>query len=78
MLPQQEAEELTPDQHQLERIALELRTAQGVPLSRLSETPERTIETLRSEGLIAITEGFVRLTRQGKTLADSIAGELVG
>jgi ribosomal protein S19E (S16A) len=33
--------------------------------------------TLQSEGFIEIADAHVRLTRQGKTLADSIAGELV-
>jgi len=77
LLPQQEAEQLTDEQHQLERIALELRTAQGVSMTRLSAVPERTMNTLREEGFIEIADDHVRLTRQGKTLADSIAGELV-
>ncbi len=78
LLPQQEAEQLTPEQHQLERIALELRTAQGVPLTRLETVAAQTMSTLQSEGFIEMADAHVRLTRQGKTLADSIAGELVG
>ncbi len=77
LLPQQEAEQLTPEQHQLERIALELRTARGVPLSRLGEVSGRTFALLQDEGLIRIENDHVQLTRQGKTLADSVAGELV-
>ncbi len=77
LLPQGEAEQITPGEHLLERIALELRTARGVPMSRLGEVSEQTFATLQSEGFIRIDNGFVQLTRHGKTLADSVAGELV-
>lgn len=76
VLPQQEAEQLTPQQQLLERIALELRTATGVPMSRLTDVSSATLETLQSEGLVILADHHLRLTRQGKTLADSIAGEL--
>lgn len=75
--PQQEAEQLTPEQHRLERIALELRTAQGVELERLSGVPARTLTMLQEEGFAAIIDSHFRLTRKGKAMADSIAGELV-
>ena len=78
VLPQQEAEQLTPEQQRLERIALELRTARGVSLGRLVDLAPDILETLQCEGLITLEQERVRLTRQGKTLADSIAGELVG
>jgi len=78
VLPQQEAEALTPEQHQLERIALELRTAKGVPMVRLASVPERTLTMLQEENLVTLEDQRIRLTRQGKPLADSIAGELVG
>lgn len=74
--PLQEAEELTPEQRQLERIALELRTARGVPMSRLTHLPQRTLDNLLTEDFITITNDHVCLTRHGKTLADSVAGEL--
>lgn len=78
VLPQQEAEQLTPEQLQLERIALELRTARGVSLDRLPHIASHTFETLEAGNFITVSDNHVRLTRHGKTLADSIAGELVG
>ena len=78
ILPQQEAELLTPAEHHIERVALELRTARGVSMDRLGDVPERTLRTLCEESLVTIDDGFVKLTRSGKTLADSVAGELIG
>jgi oxygen-independent coproporphyrinogen-3 oxidase len=75
--PQQEAEQLTPDQHRLERIALELRTAQGVAMERLEGVPARTLAMLQEEGFATIQDDRLILTRQGKAMADPIAGELV-
>lgn len=77
VLPQQEAEALTPEQHQLERIALELRTAIGVSMERLSGVPVQTLAMLQEEGFAMIDGQQLRLTRKGKAMADSIAGELV-
>lgn len=75
--PQQEAEQLTADQHRLERIALELRTAKGVALERLEGVPDRTLAMLQEEGFATIQDDRLSLTRKGKAMADSIAGELV-
>jgi oxygen-independent coproporphyrinogen-3 oxidase len=77
LVPQEEAEKLTPEQHQIERIALELRTAQGISTERLAAVSPDTLTMLQSQGFITIDDGHVRLTRQGKTLADTIAGELI-
>ena len=78
ILPKHDAEQLTPAQHHIERVALELRTAKGVSLDRLSNVPERTLNILTSEGLVTLENRQVKLTRQGKLLADSVAGELLG
>ena len=75
--PQQEAEQLTPEQHRLERIALELRTAQGVALERLTEAPASTLAMLQEEGFASLQDGHLILSRKGKAMADSIAAELV-
>ncbi len=77
-LPRQDAEALTPAQHHIERVALELRTARGVALERLKDVPARTLQILREESLVKISDGFISLTRQGKPLADSVAVELLG
>lgn len=78
VLPLQDAERITDEQRRMERIALELRTARGVSLATLGNTASRTLATLSDEGLLQVGDEFVSLTRRGKALADSIAGELVG
>ena len=77
ILPKQDAELLTTAQHHIERVALELRTARGVSMARLEDVPPRTLQILTEESLVTIEDGFVKLTRQGKSLADSVAGELL-
>jgi oxygen-independent coproporphyrinogen-3 oxidase len=78
ILPMQEIEQLTDENRLVERIALELRTAQGVSLKRIEPTQQQRLPMLVEEDLVFLAEGHVRLTRKGKTLADSIAGELIG
>jgi oxygen-independent coproporphyrinogen III oxidase len=73
--PMQEAEVLSTEDNRIERIALELRTAQGVALEHVDQ--ER-LSVLQETGLIRIDADRVQLTRAGKILADSIASELVG
>ncbi len=77
VLPQQDAERLTPEQTRTERIALELRTARGVALATLGGESARELATFTEEGLVVVEDGYVRLTRVGKALADSIASELL-
>lgn len=77
ILPQQEAEQLTDAQHRIERVALELRTARGASRTHLPEVDEQTAAALIESGLIELTPGFIRLTRQGRALADTIAAELL-
>jgi oxygen-independent coproporphyrinogen-3 oxidase len=78
VVPQAEAEQLTPEQHRIERIALELRTARGVPIARVGDESASALATLQEHGFVQIADAHVRLTRQGKALADTIAGELIG
>lgn len=77
ILPQQDAEQITPDKRHIERIALELRTARGVPMAMLGAVPERTLTMLCEEHLIHRSATHVRLTREGKMLADSVAAALL-
>jgi len=67
-------EHLTDVQWACERIALELRTARGVALTHLPQ-PER-IADLAAAGMVETTGDRLRLTPQGKALADSIAAHL--
>ncbi len=68
-----ESEALDAEQRRLERIALMLRTDEGVPLP-LVESP--ALERLRELGLAEIRGGNVVLTTAGSPLVDPIAAEL--
>jgi oxygen-independent coproporphyrinogen-3 oxidase len=68
-----ESEGLDAGQQRLERIALMLRTGEGVPLPLLDAT---TCERLVDHGLAEIRAGALVLTRAGSPLVDPIAAEL--
>jgi oxygen-independent coproporphyrinogen-3 oxidase len=65
-------EALTPKMKRTERIALCLRTQNGIPASLLEEWPRETDEFL-SLGLLQRCNGNLVLTRAGKSVADSVA-----
>lgn len=73
-----DVEQLTPEQRRTERFGLELRTSRGLPLDLVAPESRRMLETLRDQGLLAIDDHFVRLTRAGKPLVDPIAVALMG
>ena len=66
---------LTDEDLRLERIALLLRTREGLPTEFLAEP--NPVESLTQQGLVIEQTGFIRLTRAGKALADPIAAALV-
>ena len=68
-----ETEKLTPEQLRLERLALLLRTAEGVPLEFLNKAD---LPRLIEAGLGEIRLDRFALTRQGSALVDPIATEL--
>lgn len=70
-----ERETLTDEDRRLEAIGLQLRTAKGVPTA-LIQSPD-PVESLNQQGYIVEHEGHYVLTREGKALADPIAGMLV-
>ena len=70
--PHASVEDLTDEMKRTERIALSLRTRDGVPLSELTNFP-RQMNELISLGLLRQSTGYVVLTRKGKALADSVA-----
>jgi oxygen-independent coproporphyrinogen-3 oxidase len=79
-----EKEVLTPEQQLNEYIMISLRTAEGIDLATLA----RRFGPLRAEGLrqqaekyiqgatIRVESGRLQLTKEGKLLADGIAGDL--
>jgi oxygen-independent coproporphyrinogen-3 oxidase len=69
-------ENLTKEMKRAERIALSLRTREGVSAVLLNNRPQ-TIEEFVALGLLQQSNGSFMLTRHGKSLADSVAEALV-
>ncbi len=69
-------EQLTAEMKRAERIALGLRTVDGVPAQLLERFPNETREFVRLGLLRRARSNFV-LTPAGKTLADSVAEAFV-
>jgi oxygen-independent coproporphyrinogen-3 oxidase len=65
-------ENLTDEMKRTERIALTLRTRDGIPASEVQAFTQQTNEFI-ALGLLRQSDGNFVLTRRGKTLADSIA-----
>ena len=65
-------ENLTDEMKRTERIALSLRTRDGVPVSDLKRFAQETNDLIALE-LLRVSQGKFVLTRRGKALADSIA-----
>src|SRR5437773_4671748 len=70
------SEDLTSEMKRTERIALSLRTRDGVSASDLKHFAQQTDEII-ALGLLRKSNGNFVLTRRGKTLADSVAEALV-
>ncbi len=77
-LPVQSSEEITEEKRRIERFGLELRTAAGLPASLVAGEQQQILASLARDGLLAIEHDTIRLTREGKALADSIALALLG
>ncbi|MGZ5218469.1 MAG: radical SAM family heme chaperone HemW [Chitinophagaceae bacterium] len=75
-----EKEHLTTTQKLNEFIMISLRTAEGLDLSKINETESNellaTSRKYIENGLMKLEESFLRLTREGKLLADGIAADL--
>jgi putative oxygen-independent coproporphyrinogen III oxidase len=74
--PRESSEDLTHEMKRTERIALALRTREGIPASALGCFRSETNELIALE-LLRESHGNFVLTRRGKTLADSVAGAFV-
>ena len=73
--PRESSENLTNEMKRTERVALGLRTRDGVPASELKCFAQQTHELIGLKLLRQSNANFV-LTRRGKTLADSVAAFL--
>jgi len=74
---QAEAETLDAEAFRMERIALGLRTAEGIPLTLLDAAARDRADLFAAEGLARIEHGRLRLIHHGRALVDPIAAELV-
>jgi oxygen-independent coproporphyrinogen III oxidase len=72
-----EAEEPGAEALRIERIALGLRTREGIPLSLLDAAGFERAAWLAGEGLAEIREGRLILAANGRALVDPIAAELI-
>ena len=70
-------ERLTDEMKRIERIALGLRTGDGIPATELSKWNDERHE-FEALGLMREVEGNCVLTRRGKLLADTVAGAFLG
>jgi putative oxygen-independent coproporphyrinogen III oxidase len=70
-------EVLTLSDRRLERILLELRLADGLTTSLLTDTEQGRIADLRARGLAAVEDGTLILTGSGRLLADGVIRELL-
>ncbi len=73
--------QLTPEEAGDEMLMMGLRVAEGVDLARLEEARARAVNRdalawLVERGLVTHSDGRVRLTREGRVLANRIAAEL--
>ena len=80
----QEVEELTPQTRVLELLMLRLRTARGLHVKAYREMTgrdfvrdhQRLVQALHENGLIRIRNGYLRLTRSGMLVSNSILSNL--
>ncbi len=72
-----ESETLDAEACRLERIALGLRTREGISLSLLSQDSQSRAKNLATEGLARIEGNQLILIHHGRALVDPIAAELV-
>lgn len=70
-----EIEILSNEDKRIERLALQLRTREGISLDLLPEP--NPVESLTQQGLVFVENGRLKLTRDGKALADPVSAALV-
>jgi oxygen-independent coproporphyrinogen-3 oxidase len=75
--PELDGEALDEETRRVERILLELRLAEGLPVDVLGEAARGRVPGLAARGLVDPTDDRVVLTRQGRLLADAVVRELV-
>lgn len=72
-----ESEALSEEDLRLERIALGLRTNEGIPIELLDEAGQKRACDLINLGLLSGSNQKIIVTDRGRSLVDAIAGEIV-
>ncbi|MGA0899708.1 MAG: radical SAM family heme chaperone HemW [Luteolibacter sp.] len=72
-----ESEHLDDEQWRIERIALGLRTRDGISLDLLDEAGRKLTEPLLEQGMATIAKGRLILSGVGRALVDPIVAELI-
>jgi putative oxygen-independent coproporphyrinogen III oxidase len=70
-------EVLSGETRRVERILLETRLREGLPVAVLDDAGRSRLPDLRAEGLVTADEDSVVLTRRGRLLADAVVRDLV-
>jgi oxygen-independent coproporphyrinogen-3 oxidase len=75
--PAEGRETLSPETRRVERILLETRLVEGLPVDVLDDEGRAWLPDLRDEGLVTAAANRVVLTRRGRLLADAVVRDLV-
>jgi putative oxygen-independent coproporphyrinogen III oxidase len=75
--PAMARETLDAETRRVERVLLELRLRDGLPVSVLDTTGRRAVAELRERGLVELAAERLVLTRQGRLLADAVVRDLL-
>lgn len=75
--PAQAREVLDAETRRVERVLLELRIADGLPVSVLTASEQGRLPGLVERGLVELTAGRVRVTLRGRLLADAVIRDLL-
>ena len=70
-------EVLTADQRRVERVLLEIRLAEGVPVDLLTPAERDRAADALSRGLLSEKDGHLRVTLEGRLLADAVVRDLL-
>ena len=70
-------ERLGDDDRRIERVLLELRLADGLPIDVLTPTERRRVPDLAARGLIEPPSDRLVLTLRGRLLADGVVRDLL-
>lgn len=75
--PAQAGEFLTGDEQRIERVLLELRLAEGLPLQVLTASERQAVPDLIARGLGRVEDERLILNLQGRLLADGVVRDLL-